>query len=154
MKLNGKILVTVAMMVGSMTLATGCNKSSENTTQPESSPAPTGQQPAAPAEETKTAIAPAAQEESATVSASFRVGAQTPIYAPSAPPAPRYEVVGRPPSAGHFWVKGHWSYNGRDWVWVGGHWDVQRAGYTYVAPHWDIEHGRHRFMRGHWVRRA
>ena len=152
MKLNGKILVTVAMMVGSMALATGCNKSSENTTQPESSPA--AQQPAAPAEETKTAIAPAAQDESATVSASFRVGAQAPIYAPSAPPAPRYEVVGRPPSARQFWVKGHWSYNGRDWVWVGGHWDVQRAGYTYVAPHWDMEHGRYRFMRGHWVRRV
>src|SRR5689334_4152803 len=105
MKLNGSVLVAVVTMVGSMALATGCNKSSGASAQSESSPAPVAQQPAAQVEETKTAAAaPAAQEEAATVNASVRVGFDThaPVYAPTAPPALRYEHIGRAPSARHF----------------------------------------------------
>ena len=147
MKLNGKILVTVAMMVGSMALATGCNQAGDA-------------QPVAPEESVQNAPVENATTDTASTDGTenaFRYGfgasARVHYSAPHAPPAARYEVVGRPPSARHFWVKGHWSYNGREWLWVGGHWDMQRAGYTYVAPHWDMEHGHYRFMRGHWVRR-
>jgi hypothetical protein len=73
-------------------------------------------------------------------------------FAPAAPPAPRYEDPGRPPSDRHFWVKGYWKWTGRDWLWVGGHWDTRRGGYTYVAPHWDKENGRWRYMPGRWQR--
>ena len=68
-----------------------------------------------------------------------------------APPAARYEYIGRAPSARHFWVNGHQSWNGREYVWVGGHWDVRRNGYTYVQPHYDVVNGSYRFMPGHWA---
>ena len=153
MKLNGSVLVAVVTMVGSMALATGCNKSSDTSTQPESVPAPIALSPSPTAIEQGKSPAPAAQDESVNASVRVGFGAQAPRYAPSAPPAPRYEVRTRAPSARHFWVNGHWSHNGREWVWIGGHWNTQRAGYTYVSPHWNREHGHYRFMHGHWVRR-
>ena len=75
----------------------------------------------------------------------------TPVFVGYAPPAPRYEVIGRAPSAQHLWVNGYQRWTGRDYVWVGGHWDVRRAGFTYVQPHYDQFGGRARFIPGHWV---
>jgi hypothetical protein len=40
-------------------------------------------------------------------------------YAPHAPPAARFEIAGRAPSARHFWAPGYYRYNGREHVWVG-----------------------------------
>jgi len=151
MKLNGSMLVAVAMMVGSMALGTGC-KSSEPITEPESTPVaqetPVAATPSQPA-------APAAKDESTTVKASVSVGvdAQHPRYAPSAPPAPRYEYVGRPPSESHVWIKGHWRFTGRDWAWIGGRWEVRRTGFVHQGAHWEYQHGRYHFVPGHWVRR-
>src|SRR5262245_54064628 len=116
MKLNGSVLVAVVTMVGSMALATGCNKTSDAGTQPDSSPAPTAQPQAPVAIAPSTPAAPAAKNESASVSGSVKVGfgTQAPapryVYALAAPPAPRFEYVGRPPSARHIWVKGYWKY--------------------------------------------
>ena len=42
------------------------------------------------------------------------------------PPPPRVEVIGVPPSPGHFWVAGHWRWDGHRHVWVGGHWMASR----------------------------
>src|SRR5689334_7346875 len=98
MMLNGKILVTVAMMVGSMALATGCNQASEA-------------QPVAPEETVQSA--PVESDTAATTSTesntnALRFGftrdsARFHYYAPHAPPAARYEVRGFAPSARHFW---------------------------------------------------
>ena len=75
----------------------------------------------------------------------------SPVFVRVAPPAARYEVIGRAPSARHFWVNGYQSWNGREYVWVGGHWDVRRNGQTYVQPHYDVINGQYRFMPGHWA---
>ena len=37
-------------------------------------------------------------------------------------PAPRYEVVGRPPYPGARWSAGKWVWINNHWVWNGGHW--------------------------------
>jgi hypothetical protein len=153
MKLNASVLMSVAMMVGSMALGTGCT-SGDRSAQPESTPAPVAQETpvaAAPAQP----AAPAAKDESTTVKASVSVGvdAQRPVYAPSAPPAPRYEYVGRPPSERHSWIKGHWRWSGRDWVWISGRWEARRAGFVHEGAHWEYQHGRYHFVPGHWVRR-
>ncbi|MFT3769484.1 MAG: YXWGXW repeat-containing protein [Minicystis sp.] len=113
MKLNGKILVTVAMMVGSMAAATGCN-------------APAGADSNAVAPEETAASAPV--EESNTTAGfeqnSVRYHWGVRYYAPHAPPAARHETYGRAPSARHFWAPGYYRWNGRQHVWVAGRWEL------------------------------
>ena len=75
----------------------------------------------------------------------------SPVYVRFAPPAARYEYIGRAPSSRHFWVNGYQKWNGREYLWVGGHWDTRRDGMTYVQPHYDVVDGRHRFIPGHWA---
>jgi hypothetical protein len=52
-----------------------------------------------------------------------------------APPPPRYEAA-PPHRHHHFWVQGHWRWNGYRYVWVRGHWERERIGYRYEAPRW------------------
>ena len=148
MKLNGKVMVAVAMILGSLA-AIGCN---------------------APANLTDGAVAP--EETPATapvVKDSAAQPAQTPgveqdalrffghfgprYYAPYAPPAVRYENPGRAPSARHFWAPGYWRWNGREHVWFGGRWEVRRDGVEYVGPRWEHRLGRFEYLPGRWVRR-
>ena len=70
----------------------------------------------------------------------------------SPPPAERVEVVGVAPSAEHFWVRGHWSWNG-GWTWVPGHWDVRRVGYTWIPGHWRASGGGWVWEEGRWAGR-
>jgi hypothetical protein len=139
MKLNGKILVTAAMMFGSVA-AIGCN-------------APAGDSSAIAPEETA-ASAPVEEQSNAGVEQNavrFRYGVH--YYAPHAPPAARREYYGRPPSERHFWAPGYYRWDGRQHVWVAGRWEVRRHGYEYVAPHWERRWGRWEYIPGHWVRR-
>lgn len=158
MKLNGSMLV-VAMMVGSMALATGCNKASDASAS-ESAPTPAAQQDAPTASQSDAPAAaqskPAAKDESLTVKASFGVSTDTPAprYAPVAPPAERYERPGRAPSERHEWLRGHWSWTGRDWAWIGGRWEARREGHRHVPSRWVYERGHYVYMPGHWVRRG
>ena len=77
-------------------------------------------------------------------------------YTPSvirvAPPAARVEVIGRAPSANHFWVNGYYRFANNRYEWLGGHWDVRRVGFTYVQGHWDNIGGVYHFVPGHFVR--
>src|SRR4051812_13112644 len=149
MKLNGSMLVTVAMMVGSMALATGCNRSSDA-------------QPVAPEETVQNApvesdTATTATTDSNTTNA-LRFGferdsARFHYYAPHAPPAARYEVRGVAPSARHFWAPGYYRWNGREHIWYGGRYEVRRNGYEYIGPRWIVVNGRHAYVAGHWARR-
>jgi hypothetical protein len=70
-----------------------------------------------------------------------------------APPDPLVEVVPPRPSHRHFWVHGHWSWNGRSHVWVPGYYEVERRGYVYREPRWENVGGHWYFHEGAWHRR-
>jgi hypothetical protein len=145
MKLNGKMLVVVGMMVGAIG-ATGCNKMSaqdDNAVAPEENPA------TAPAVEDKTAATPGVEQDAYWFN--FYTGRR--YYAPHAPPAMRVEVQGRAPSERHFWRGGYYRWSGREYVWTGGRWDVRRDGHEWRNPHWVNRSNRYEYVPGHWVRR-
>ena len=136
MKLDGKILVVVAMTIGAIG-ATGCNRSSaqDDAVAPEESVAN------APVEETS--ATPGAEQDSLRFH----------YYAPRQPPAARHENPGRAPSARHFWASGYWRWNGHQHVWVAGRWEPRRDRYEYVGPRWERHQARWAYVPGHWVRR-
>ncbi len=153
MKLNGKAMVAVAMILGSMAALTGC-KSSEQSKADEAAPA---------AEPVATSEAPAAQtqtgEEHATIQASTKVvvGASTPAARPLPPmPAPRFENPGRAPSRDHVFVKGFWRIDEPriGYVWVPGHWQAQHAPSAPPAPRFEnpgrAPSGQHVYVPGYW----
>jgi hypothetical protein len=69
-----------------------------------------------------------------------------------APPAPRDEVVGSPPSPDYVWVGGYWNWVGDRHEWVPGHWSLPRPGHHWVAPQWTRQGDGWRFKPGHWER--
>jgi hypothetical protein len=152
-KLNGGVLVAVAMMLGAFG-AIGCNNAKDDGAQQESAPAA---QPAPVVVQTKAAT-PASNDEARTIPAGTTVGTEQDslrfrVDVPFAPPAARFENPGRPPSARHFWVNGYHRYVGGRYVWVGGRWDVRREGHIFVQPRYDRFGSRVRYVPGHWVRR-
>jgi hypothetical protein len=68
----------------------------------------------------------------------------------TAPPVVQVETVGRPPSANHFWVGGHWRWDGGRHVWTPGYWEVRRHAQVWEPAHWQFWGGRWRFVAGHW----
>jgi hypothetical protein len=138
MKLNGKILVAVAMMVGSMA-AVGCAA-------PVDADAVAPEESAATAPVEDNASTPGFEQNSVHA----RYGARH-YYAPKAPPMARREVYGRAPSANHFWAPGYYRWNGRQHVWTAGRWEAQRVGYTYIGPQWQRRDTRWEYIPGRWV---
>jgi hypothetical protein len=137
MKLNGKAMMAVVMMVGSFA-AEGC-----------STPDTQATGPVAPEETAATAPVQGATN-TASVEKDWRVFH---YYAPFAPPAVRFEVRGVAPSARHFWAPGYYRWNGREHVWVGGGWQLRREGFEFVAPHWHRDFfGRWEYIPGSWIR--
>jgi hypothetical protein len=67
-----------------------------------------------------------------------------------APPPPQIEVVKPAPSNNHFWVGGHWRWEGGKHVWVPGHYEVRRRGSHYEPAHWSNRGGRWHYVPGHW----
>ena len=141
MKLNGKAMVAVAMMVGVLG-AVGCAKQDARDAGPV---APEETAATAPVENGNANAATAGVEQDYF---GFR------HYAPIAPPALRFEVMGRAPSARHFWAPGYWRWNGREHVWVGGRWELRRDGYEYMGPRWFHRADRWEYLPGRWVRRV
>ncbi|MFT3775482.1 MAG: hypothetical protein QM820_59805 [Minicystis sp.] len=165
MKLNGKALVAVVMMLGSMA-AIGCKKTEAPVTQePEATPVAqdtgTGDDVATAA---ATAEAPAAE---AHASVAVSAGVRRP-----APPALREESSGRAPSAHHVWQRGYWRYDEPRtvYVWVPGYWEdtavyapsappaviyeevgyAPSAEYFYVPGYWRYSGREYVWMHGHW----
>jgi hypothetical protein len=137
MKLNGRMLVVVAMMVGSLG-AMGC-KSTD-----------TGSEAVAPEETPDTAPTATASATPGVEMDERRVH----FYARVAPPAARWEERGRAPSERHFWAPGYYRWSGREHVWYNGRWERQREGYVYVSPHWQQDRfGRWEYISGYWARR-
>jgi hypothetical protein len=138
MKINGKMMMAVVMVVGSLA-ATGCSTAMAQDT-------------GAVAPEETAATAPvenAAETTNAVEKDSLRVRFFTRV----APPAARFEVRGVAPSARHFWAPGYYRWNGREHVWVGGRWELRRDGFEFVGPHWVRSAGRFEYIPGRWIRR-
>jgi hypothetical protein len=148
MKLNGKMMVAVAMILGA-TATVGCNAPADlgdGAVAPQETPA------TAPVEKdsaAQTAQTPGVEQDALRFFGSFGPH----YYAPIAPPAVRYEVPGRAPSARHFWAPGYYRWNGREHVWIGGRWEARRDGFEYVGPRWEHRFGRFEYLPGRWVRR-
>jgi len=77
-------------------------------------------------------------------------GGYVEVITQAPPPPPRVEVIPPPPSPGHFWVAGHWHWDGRRFDWRGGHWEQHRAGLVYVHPHWAQAGPNFKFVGGFW----
>ena len=146
MKLNQKMLVAAAMILGAMSTL-GCNRADNS--------APAEATPAVAATVEAPAEAPATSDENATIAAKASVAVKT---QPPAPPAPRVENPGRAPSARHQWENGYWRYESprTQYVWVPGHWEA-RDGYAPKAPPPPRVEDRGRapganfiFIEGHW----
>ena len=138
MKLNGKMMMAMVMVVGSLA-ATGCSTAMAEDT---GAVAPEETAATAPVENTTNATNGIEKD-------SLRIR----FFAPIAPPAARFEVRGIAPSARHFWAPGYYRYNGREHVWVAGRWEVRRNGFEFIGPHWVRRFGRFEYIPGHWVRR-
>ena len=140
MKLNGKMMMAVVVMVGSLA-AMGCSTASaadSGAVAPEESVA------GAPVDNGGATGATAGTEKDERF---FH------FYAPFAPPAARVELRGIAPSPRHFWAPGYYRFDGREHVWVGGRWELRRDGYEYAGPRWVNRLGRFEYLPGRWVRR-
>ena len=71
----------------------------------------------------------------------------------TAPPADRVEVVTAAPSPQHFWIRGHWQWNGHQHVWEPGRWEIRREGAVWQAGSWRAEGGGWAWHDGRWVNR-
>src|SRR5579872_3704261 len=71
-----------------------------------------------------------------------------------APPPARVEVIPPAPSPEHYWIAGHWQYEGNQHVWVAGHWEAPRAGEFWVRPFWLREGDAWVFHPGRWIKVA
>jgi hypothetical protein len=69
-----------------------------------------------------------------------------------APPAPRDETVGEPPTPGYVWLSGYWSWVGDRYEWTAGHWETPRPGRHWVAHQWVRQGDGWRMKPGHWER--
>ena len=137
MKLNGKTMVAVAMMLGSLATA-GCSTAQADDTAL-----------VAPQETAETApVDNAAQSAGVEKDARFFH-----YYAPFAPPAARIEIRGVAPSARHFWAPGYYRWTGREHLWVGGRWVLRRDGFDFMGPRWVRRGVRFEYLPGRWVRR-
>lgn len=153
MKLNGKTMAVVAMVLGSMA-AIGCNRAEDREAPQETAPAPVV---AAPSQDS-TPAAPAAQPAAAKSDEGVTVAAKTSVGASLPPrPADRVEHPGVAPSRDHRWTKGHWRYEGvRGYVWTPGRWVVEFAPAAPPAPRYENPgrpiSDRHMWVPGHWER--
>jgi hypothetical protein len=69
-----------------------------------------------------------------------------------APPAPRVEIIGEPPTPGYVWLDGYWSWIDGRYEWTGGHWEAPHPGHHWVAHRWTRQGDGWRMKPGHWVR--
>jgi WXXGXW repeat (2 copies) len=137
MKLNGKMVVAVAMMLGALATA-GCSTAQADDTGL-----------AAPQETAETAPV----ENAASTAGVEKDARFFHFYAPFAPPAARFEIRGVAPSARHFWAPGYYRFDGRQHVWVAGRWVLRRDGFDFAGPRWVHRGARFEYLPGRWVRR-
>jgi hypothetical protein len=69
-----------------------------------------------------------------------------------APPEPRVEVIGAPPTPGYVWLGGYWNWVGGRHEWVPGYWSAPHPGYHWVVHQWVRQGDGWRMRPGHWER--
>ncbi len=70
------------------------------------------------------------------------------------PPQDREEVMSVAPSPEHFWVRGHWQWEGQQYAWVQGHWEVRRPNEVWAGGHWRSNSaGNWVWTEGRWTAR-
>jgi hypothetical protein len=74
------------------------------------------------------------------------------VYVRTAPPPPRYAVIGVAPGPGWVWTDGFWDWRGGRWVWAEGRWmRPPRPRAVWVPARWvEVRPGQMRLERGHW----
>ena len=64
------------------------------------------------------------------------------VTAPTAPPAPRVEVIPPSPGPQMVWEPGHWSFIGATWTWVAGHYEAApQPTAQWIPGHWTQQPG-------------
>ena len=81
------------------------------------------------------------------------VGCSAQVIVRAAPPAERPETVTAAPSAQHFWVRGHWHWDGNRYNWIAGHWETRRAREVWVPGHFRAVAGGWVWEEGRWTTR-
>lgn len=78
-------------------------------------------------------------------------------YGPPREPAAPAEDYGPPPAPPMpaeraYWVRGHWDWNGVQYVWVGGHYVERQVGLVWEPGRWVARDGQWVWIGGHWRR--
>ena len=81
------------------------------------------------------------------------LGCSGEVVVRTAPPPEREEVVAVAPSPQHFWVRGHWAWNGGGYNWVPGHWEIRRPTAVWQPGRWRESGGGWVWVEGRWVER-
>jgi hypothetical protein len=67
------------------------------------------------------------------------------------PPPARVEVVGTAPGAGYAYIRGHYAWQGGDYVWISGRWEAPPSrGRRWRAGQWRHARGGWYWVDGHW----
>ena len=72
-----------------------------------------------------------------------------------APPPAVEEDYGPPPVAPperEYWLRGHYEWDGVQYVWVGGHYVERQAGLYWEPGRWVARNGQWVWIGGHWRR--
>ncbi len=76
-------------------------------------------------------------------------GGPTPIYTPSAPPAPLAEQPTASPGAGYVWLPGRYTWATDRWAWIPGGWVLPpRADARWINGSWNPQ--SRQWIEGHW----
>ena len=78
-------------------------------------------------------------------------------YGPPREPAAPADDYGPPPAPPMpaeraYWVRGHWDWNGVQYVWVGGHYVERQVGLVWEPGRWVARDGQWVWIGGHWRR--
>lgn len=69
-----------------------------------------------------------------------------------APPPPRVEYLGPPPTVGYVWISGAWHWRGGRYEWGPGYWAPPRPGHRWVPYRWERDGKHWRQHGGYWDR--
>lgn len=84
---------------------------------------------------------------------SVRIGDVSIGFSTNRPPPPPAIIEVIPERRyGHFWVPGHWEWEGRRHVWVQGTWERERPGYRHVESRWERHGDRWHYVPAKWER--
>jgi WXXGXW repeat (2 copies) len=74
------------------------------------------------------------------------------VVAYEEPPAPQTETYDNRP--GYVWIKGHWEWNGNQWVWAQGYWENERQGLVWQEGRWERRGNAWHWIDGEWTNGA